>query len=527
MELIKFMKIKTNFSPLPVVIFFILSFSSVAHAVVKEVTLFPNTARISETAKIHPQCSDNEKCRATITLPPQSDPESLIVSLPAKSRLKIDDIQVRAITRQDEAKIAGLRKQISKLKNDRKDFQAKLQALDVQMQFWQMQTKAKTKTVADADNLAAAIGRNVKKSSQEKFAIEAEIEKIDKQIKELQENLNNAAGSRETAWEASLSFSGPGQNEIVLSYDYILGGCGWLPLYRIEALPEENNVSFSWEAQLWQSSGEDWKQVQINIATLQPAVTVMPTDLPDWIIKQRSRRIYKSMLKESMAPAAMMEKRSAAPGENQDSAVEETVKTTYSVWSIGKKDIPAGNKQRLKIKEENWPADFLFLARPSLDKQAFVRAQVKFANSVEIPSGEALFLIDGAVLGKRNFAFAGEEALLFFGTSPLISVTSSTVADQAGAKTVFQNKQTQLWQWLIEAKNSGTNNIKLRIEEPVPQPRDERIRLTFKQNPLPSEKDHAKFVWVIEVPARQKVTIQNSIELEAPKDFDLDLGWRH
>ncbi|PKN74714.1 MAG: hypothetical protein CVU52_06465, partial [Deltaproteobacteria bacterium HGW-Deltaproteobacteria-10] len=350
-------------------------------------------------------------------------------------------------------------------------------------------------------------------------------EKIDKQLKELQDSLNQAAGSKETAWEAALTFSTFSKNELVLSYNYNLGGCGWLPLYRIEALPAENKVSFSWDAQLWQSTGEDWKQVQVNLATLQPAITAIPPDLPDWIIKKRSVR-YKSLHRESMAPAAMMEKRSAPTEENQDAAIEETVKTTYSVWSIGKKDVPAGTRQRLKIKEEYWPADFLFLARPSLDKQAFVRAQVKFANSMEIPSGEALFLIDGAVLGKRNFALAGTEGLLYFGTSPLISVTSSTLADKSGAKTVFQNKQTQLWQWSIEANNSSSNNIKLRIEEPAPQARDERIRLTFKQNPEPVEKDTSKFVWIINVPARQKATIQNSIELEAPKELDLDLGWR-
>ncbi len=508
-----------------VLVTFIFFIASSSEALVSEVTLFPGAAKVVETAKIHPQCANNEKCRAILTIPPQADPESLIVALPANSRIKIDDIQMKAVNRQDEARISALRKQINKAKNDRKDFQAKLQALDVQLQFWQMQTKAKTKNVADADNLAAAIGRNVRKSSQEKFVIETEIEKIDKQLKELQDNLNRAAGSKETSWEATLTFSGFSQNEMVISYNYTLGGCGWLPLYRIEALPAENKVSFSWEAQLWQSTGVDWKQVQINLATLQPAVTAVPTDLPDWIIKKRSVR-YKSMRTESMAPSAMMEKRSAPADENQDAVVEETVKTTYSVWSIGRKDIPAGNRQRLKIKEENWPAEFIFLARPSLGQQAFVRAQVKFANSVEIPSGEALFLIDGAVLGKRNFSFAGTEGLLYFGTSPLISVTSSTLADKAGAKAVFQNKQTQLWQWLIEAKNSSSNSIKLRIEEPVPQARDERIRLIFRQNPEPSEKDHSKFVWIIDVPARQKATIQNTIEMEAPKDLDLDLGWR-
>ncbi|HPK54675.1 MAG TPA: DUF4139 domain-containing protein, partial [Smithellaceae bacterium] len=109
---------------------------------------------------------------------------------------------------------------------------------------------------------------------------------------------------------------------------------------------------------------------------------------------------------------------------------------------------------------------------------------------------------------------------------PLITVTSSTLAQKAGAKTVFQNKQTQLWQWLIEANNSSGNNARIRIEEPAPQARDERIRLNFQQKPEPTEKDHTKFVWIIDVPAKQKIAIENTVELEAPKELELDLGWR-
>jgi len=521
------MKIKTNYFLLLLVTTLVLSFSAAASAAVKEVTFFPNAARITETAKINPQCSGNEKCRSTILLPSQADPESFSVSTPSGNRIKIDDIQMKSITRRDEARIAELRKQIDKLKADRKELQARLQALDVQLQFWQMQTKTHPKNVAEADNFAIAIGKNVKKSSQEKFAVENDMEKIDKQLKELQENLNQAAGSKDTAWEATLTFSTSTPGETALFYTYNMADCGWRPLYRIEALPSEKKVAFSWEAELWQSSGSDWKQAQINLATLQPVVTVTPPDLPAWVIKKRSSRAYKSLLREESAmPRAAMEKRSFDAEENQDAVPREVVKATYSVWSVGKRDIPAGQKQRVKIKEENWPADFFFLARPSLSPQSFICAQVKFAHAVEIPSGEAMLLIDGAILGKQNFSLAGTESRLFFGVSPLVSVTSSTLADKAGTKTVFQNKQTQLWQWLIEAKNSGNSNIRLRIEEPVPQARDERISLSFKQNPEPTEKDHNKFVWLVEVPARQKITISNTIEMEAPKDLDLDLGWR-
>ncbi len=71
-----------------------------------------------------------------------------------------------------------------------------------------------------------------------------------------------------------------------------------------------------------------------------------------------------------------------------------------------------------------------------------------------------------------------------------------------------------------------TCEFKNLIEEPLPQARDKRIKFNFKPNPEPAEKDHAKFVWLLNVPAGQKKTIQNNIELEAPNDMNIDFGWR-
>jgi hypothetical protein len=139
-------------------------------ASVKEVTLFPHSAKISEEAKINPQC-DKGKCKAVFTLPPQADPESLVVFIAPQSHAKIEDVQLKPIQVRDEKKIVDLRKQLTALQDEKKEKQAKLQALDAQLQFWQAQTKAKTKTVADSYKLAEAIGKNVQKSNQEKFTV--------------------------------------------------------------------------------------------------------------------------------------------------------------------------------------------------------------------------------------------------------------------------------------------------------------------------------------------------------------------
>jgi len=496
----------------------------VSLATVKEVILFPDSAKVEETIKLHPQTASAVKNRIVILLPPQADPESLVVSPPPVNRVRIDDIQIKPVTRVDENRIVQLRAQLKKSQNEKKEMQARLKALDVQLLFWQAQTKAKTKTIAEADHLASAIGRNSRKIYSEKNTIETELETVDKQIKELQDHLNQAAGKTEKAYEAAIVLSGVIPNESVLNYHYMLSGCGWQPLYRLEALPSSNSIIFSWDAEIWQSSGEDWKSVQINLATLQPVRTITPQELPQWIIKPKTAVLNKSARKAKSAPIALESAQAEETG--VEPTPVERINTTYSVWSVGKKTMMAGSRQRLKIKEETWPAQFLFLSRPSLSPQAFLQAQIKLPKPIEIPAGQATFVIEGAVIGKRPFTLAGTEADIYFGNSPFITVNFLTIADKSGIARILQNKQTRQWQWLIEAKNAGNTPVRLRIEEPVPQPRDERIKLALKHNPEPSEKDTTKFIWFVDLPALEKKNIETSAELEAPKDMSIDFGWR-
>lgn len=492
-------------------------------AAVKEVTFFPASAGIVETVKISAQGAGTGPYPVTLVLPPQADPESLTVAPPA--RVKIEDIQIKSVTRTDEERIARLRAELKKSQSGRKDLQARLQALDVQLQFWQAQTKAKTKSVAEADQLAAAIGKNSRRILADKNALEADLEMIDKKIKELQDQIQQATGKKDKAWEAVVSLSGAAGPDALLRYSYTLSGCGWQPLYRLEAQPSSNRILFSWEAEIWQSAGEDWKQAEIRLATLAPPKTIVPPEWPPWIIKPRTPAAYRPQRTAKSMQAA------SEAFDNEDVLVQaapvEMPRTGYSLWSLGKKNVAAGSRQRFKIREDTWPAQFLYLARPSLSAQTFLRGKVKLHRPVDIPSGQASFVMDGAMIGKRSFSLTGSEADIYFGASPFVTVTSSIVSDRTGAATLFQNKQTRQWQWVIEAKNTGSTAVRVRIEEPVPQPRDERIKLAYRHKPEPSEKDAAKFVWVVDVPALQKTSIDTSVELEAPQDMVLDFGWRN
>ncbi|MDI6777513.1 MAG: mucoidy inhibitor MuiA family protein [Syntrophales bacterium] len=499
----------------------------VAGAVPREVTLFPGSARILEVTKVHLQPEDKNLQRAVFFLPDQADPNSLVTRLTQEAGLRIEDQTWRQVARHDEEKIKELRKQIQFLKAGRNTLQAAIFSLETQIQFWQSQTKAKMKTIPDAFNMASAIGKNIQKAYQGKLSSEPELERLNKQIKDMEDELNRIVGEKETRWEVTVLFSGSKAQEALLTYTYSMSGCGWLPLYRLDARPQERRILFFWEAEIWQSSGQDWNGVNISIATLQPASSSTPPELPPWIIKPRPEIRLKGGRQNDKAEASPAFSEADNLTETLPSVPRQIRQSTFSLWQLGKKNIPAGSRQRVKIQEDAWPADFTHLMRPSLSVQAFVRASVNLPEPMEIPRGEATFMVDGAILGKRKFSFAGQEGTFFFGVDPLVTAHLLLVSKKSGEKTFLEDKQTYKWDWRIDVQNARTSPVRVRIEDPCPQARDERIKLSLQHEPPPSEQDPATRTWSFDLPAGQKKSILTTIVLTAPRDMNLDLGWRH
>ena len=515
------------FKKWPLLLILLLLFSpGYAGAVPREVTFFPNSARVTDVTRIFPQAAGQGTLKAVLTLPSQAVPDSLTARLDPISPLKIQDQTWRQINRSDEGRIADLRKKLQQAKTERIGFLSAIQSLDAQLQFWQAQAKGRAKTVEETVGFAAMIGKNVKKDAQEKLALEPELERLEKKIRDLQEEINRAAGQKETIWEVTLLLSGAPARETDLTMTYTLNGCGWLPLYRLDAYPREGEIRLSWDAEIWQSSGMDWNQVDTELATLPPHSAIAPPELPPWVIRPRPE-VRANQVRQKAELRMAPEAGAVLSSESQDMSLpQESRQTTYAVWTLGKKSIPAGPRRRMNLREEVWPADFIHLLRPSLTPQSFVRATVKLPEGKEIPSGTATFLIDGAVLGKRPFAFAGQEGNFSFGTDPLVTTRSVLVARKSGEKGLIVDRQTQEWAWRLDITNAGNSAVRVRLEEPLPQSRDERIHITLQSEPEANEKTASEMIWLMEIPAGGKRSLVSKIKLDAPKEMNLDLGWR-
>ena len=499
--------------------------TSYAIAAPLEVTLYPASAHITELQKLPLKAIDGKTSEAVFLIPGQSDPETLTTKIVNPANLKVLDQRWRQVTRQDEQAVTLLRKELADLKKEHRRLQADIRSLETQIQFWQLQTKVRMKTVTEAGNMSAAIGKNMRKTVQDKLALEPIIDDITKKIKDLEEKLQRTTGEKETSWEVTVVLSGAVVREATLAYGYTATGCGWSSMYRLEAQPLKHRVRFTWDAQIWQSTGQDWRQVSIRLATLQPRKIIEPPELPPWIIKPRERLIYRNQ--KSARGAMLMEAADQAElASPEGGAPTLTRESSFHVWEIGKRSLAAGQRQRLQVREEEWPVEFLHLTRPAQGEQTFVRGEVKFSEDREIPPGMALYIIDGSLVGKRSFSLAGREGTIYFGSDPLVKAMAVLINKAAGEETFFNDKQTYRWGWRIEISNARSYPVRVRIEESLPQSRDERIQINLKSDPAPTETTPNTQIWIVEAPAGGKRHLLTTVSLEAPKNLPLDLGWR-
>ena len=220
----------------------------------REVTLFSDSALMTEVTKVRLSPLNNEYKKAVFLLPAKADPMSLVCGFAQPTKMQIESLSWRPIYPDDDETLKILRRQLQKMHDENNDLLAHIKALESQIQFWQLQTKAKAKNSNDAAAISATLGRNLKILYKDKLAKEAESAKAEKRIDECRKELSRQEKNKEALWEITLLLSGPQTAETALKYSYLVGGCGWAPHYRIEANTQTKQISFKHETNIWQNT---------------------------------------------------------------------------------------------------------------------------------------------------------------------------------------------------------------------------------------------------------------------------------
>ena len=119
---------------------------------------------------------------------------------------------------------------------------------------------------------------------------------INKQIEELQQKILetnrevaslNQPNSRERT-DVTVVLHSAEKTEVQLQYSYIIRGCSWTPSYDIRVTTSTNSLQLQYYGNIVNSTGEDWKNVQLQLSTAQPSAGGSPPKLPGTVVQYYS-----------------------------------------------------------------------------------------------------------------------------------------------------------------------------------------------------------------------------------------------
>jgi len=178
-------------------------------------------------------------------------------------------------------------------------------------------------------------------------------------------------------------------------------GAAWHPLYDIRVSPEGKEVEFSYYGVIYQSTGEDWKDVKVVLSTARPSVSGEAPKLSTWYL-DFSLEVYRKGVAEQQAKQNIINAqrqmiikeatttRPTMPQEIMETPVGistsevEASGTSYVFSTPGVNDIPSdGEPHKIPIAFEKLGAQFEYTAVPRLKPHAYLRAKV--TNTTEYP----------------------------------------------------------------------------------------------------------------------------------------------
>lgn len=499
--------------------------------------IYPDDAKITEHLSVD-LISEKDHYQASFFLPIHAVKDTLSVDTEPGTGMDISSVTVeeQILPYKDEAQ--ALKDQLKDLKQKKSEGETRIKAATARIDFWQTRAKTQPETsesVESVEKLGAAIGRGITAAYDEIFIHTRALEELAEKIKEVQKELDALTGAARKRWQVTVYFThAPNEKHggaMNLICTYHIRNCGWRSAYTLNALPEKSETHLGWYAEITQNTGIDWDEVHLKIATARVITRPEPPFLRNWIIspelpaKYSMARQKSGMPEETMLMAAPQAADMAGSGFMEP---EQMAGFTFDTYDLGKHAIASGESRRVTIRDLTLKSDFKYLIRPQADPQAYLFAQidVKDADFIKLPEGDATFLVDAAFIANRRFSMQDKKQKLFFGSDPQVDVKLTTL-DKTSDETGFLiGKKHYRWNWKVAVNNLKTHKINVLMEDAAPQIRDDRIKLKEIFDDMAPKKEDNILKWTFSVPAHAEKTVEYGFSVTYPDDLPLSFGGR-
>jgi uncharacterized protein (TIGR02231 family) len=343
-------------------------------------------------------------------------------------------------------------------------------------------------------------------NAQTTLGVQKEINRIDREI----ENMDVRRVKYRNVAKVKIDVKKSGLIQLDLSY--IVTGPSWRPSYDVRANTVQGNLELTYNAEIRQSTGEDWKGVALKLSTAQPGIGGREPRLSPWFInkqqpivafdskapmamaKSSSRGRQDQMMNTYVAEAAAC---SSAPAEMSVAGATVVTGATAEIYIIDRmSDVLSDNKvAKVNITKQNFPTVYRYSSVPKLSPHVYLKAKAKNKSDFTLLPGRTSVFLDGAFVANASLDLvpAGQEFWTYLGVDPSVKVERKELGRREETSGLFGKKTVRtVYDNVFKIKNSKSTAIELVVWDQIPISDHEDIKVVLEEPKYEKDSENLK-----------------------------------
>ena len=238
------------------------------------------------------------------------------------------------------------------------------------------------------------------------------IRDYEKQLQALNSQLEQSMGKKRLpSGEIAVTVSSAKTVTGKISLSYIVTNAGWTPSYDIRVADIKSPISIVYMANVYQSTGNDWKGVKLSFTNANPSQSgVIPVLNPWYLNFMQPMRDESLMIRGLASKSAVKSEMPVARDEEMAIAYEaaeapsvsiSTGTTTISFDVTVPSDVMSdGQLKTIEIGRTTTEASFVYESVPKLDPKAFLTGRIANWEDLNIIGGDANLYFESTFVGQ-------------------------------------------------------------------------------------------------------------------------------
>jgi uncharacterized protein (TIGR02231 family) len=358
--------------------------------------------------------------------------------------------------------------------------------------------------------------------------LNARITKVNQQINE-----QNDLYSRNTG-EILINVSADAATQADLEVKYIVSQAGWTPIYDLRAVNTKSPVQIGYKANVFQGTGEEWKNVKLKLSTANPTQSGQKPELYTWYLDFYQPIAVRYLDKKAMRGPGVQDQKAkeesddvaelsmAAPAQSVAdyvSAIQTTLNTEFDIalpYTINSSAKPVV----VDIQNYEMKSVYEYAVAPKLDTEAFLIAKGTGWEAFSLLPGEANIFFEGTFVGKT---FVDPNSIkdtlsVSLGRDKRIVVKREKLKDLTSRKLIGAN-QRESYTWEITVRNTKNESVKIVVEDQVPVSQNTQIEISpIDFGGAKHDATTGKLTWNLNLQPNETRKLTYKFEVKYPKD---------